>query len=173
MDVSQLTGAKAAESIRHVFLLPDNQYCVDCKGPLPEWASIGFGTFVCIQCAGYHRSLGTHITLVRSVKLDAWDQESSYIEAMELGGNKNFNSYTESLAKSNDDIYDEKCQKYYEKYQNPKLLYYSEVIKSKLEGREPKPFDLEEWCEVAQPHSPPKSSLQSENDFISSASKVW
>src|SRR4051812_6763649 len=42
------------------------QICVDCNRPSPQWASVSHGTYLCIQCSGIHRSLGVHISFVRS-----------------------------------------------------------------------------------------------------------
>lgn len=33
------------------------------------------GVFVCIRCSGIHRSMGTHISKVKSVDLDMWTPE--------------------------------------------------------------------------------------------------
>jgi hypothetical protein len=30
------------------------------------WASINLGEFICFQCSGIHRNLGTHLTKVRA-----------------------------------------------------------------------------------------------------------
>ena len=49
-----------------------NPRCADCGAPQPEWASINLGLMVCLQCSGVHRSLGVHLTKVRSLTLDAW-----------------------------------------------------------------------------------------------------
>jgi hypothetical protein len=38
--------------------------CCDCNAPDPEWASINLGVFICLQCSGVHRSLGSHISKV-------------------------------------------------------------------------------------------------------------
>ncbi|CCC67899.1 hypothetical protein NCAS_0A13410 [Naumovozyma castellii] len=55
---------------------PGNSNCADCKlQSHPRWASWSLGVFVCIKCAGVHRSLGTHITKVKSVDLDTWKEE--------------------------------------------------------------------------------------------------
>ncbi len=42
----------------------------------PKWVGMGqdFAAFICIRCSGVHRSLGTHISRVRSVELDRWDE---------------------------------------------------------------------------------------------------
>ncbi|KAH3757523.1 Ras subfamily protein [Pelomyxa schiedti] len=47
-----------------------NCICADCGAEDPDWASINLGVLFCIQCSGVHRSLGTHITKVRSLTLD-------------------------------------------------------------------------------------------------------
>ena len=46
-------------------------YAVD-----PDWADINFGVFICIECGGIHRSLGAHLTKVKSVNLDEWSEDN-------------------------------------------------------------------------------------------------
>jgi Arf-GAP with SH3 domain, ANK repeat and PH domain-containing protein len=48
-----------------------NQFCADCGSDQKvEWVSINLGIIICIECGGIHRSLGTHISKVRSLTLD-------------------------------------------------------------------------------------------------------
>ena len=64
----------------------DNNKCVDCNAPSPQWASPKFGIFFCLACSGIHRSLGVHISFVRSVTMDAF--KLAEVERMKLGGNQ-------------------------------------------------------------------------------------
>jgi len=68
-----------------IAILEGNRTCADCGYPSPDWASINLGVFICIKCSGIHRSFGTHISKVRSVKLDKW--EPSWVEKMRSVGN--------------------------------------------------------------------------------------
>ena len=42
----------------------------------PEWAAVNLGIFLCIECAGIHRRLGTGISRVKSIKLDRWTEDT-------------------------------------------------------------------------------------------------
>lgn len=87
-------GARARPDFRRllddVLARPGNAACADCGEPEPLWASINLGVFICVQCAGGHRSLGVHLSQVRSVTLDRWEPEA--VEVMAERGNLLANS---------------------------------------------------------------------------------
>lgn len=58
-----------------ILSIPGNEYCADCGSNEPIWASINLGITLCIECSGVHRSLGVHLSKVRSLKLDELDCE--------------------------------------------------------------------------------------------------
>ena len=64
--------------------------CADCANRMPEWLSLNLGVMVCIECSGIHRSLGTHISKVRSITLD---KSSASVKSLflALGGNDTVN----------------------------------------------------------------------------------
>ncbi|ODQ53826.1 ArfGap-domain-containing protein [Saitoella complicata NRRL Y-17804] len=73
---------------------PGNKFCADCKtADHPRWASWSLGVFICIRCSGIHRSMGTHVSRVKSVDLDAWTNEQ--LDNMVRWGNVRANKYWE------------------------------------------------------------------------------
>ncbi|KAJ2747516.1 hypothetical protein GGI20_000505 [Coemansia sp. BCRC 34301] len=72
-----------------------NDRCVDCGKRAPEWAVINLGVLVCIDCSGIHRSLGVHVSKVRSIKLDNWEPE--LMQIMQRLGNHRVNHIYEAV----------------------------------------------------------------------------
>lgn len=64
---------------------PGNNSCVDCGIESPEYASYNIGIFICSRCAMIHKGLGAHISKVKHLKLDEW--EDSQVERMREVGN--------------------------------------------------------------------------------------
>eukprot|EP00049_Salpingoeca_infusionum_P015153 m.291039 g.291039 ORF g.291039 m.291039 type:complete len:1369 (-) comp15824_c0_seq1:350-4456(-) len=71
-----------------------NDRCADCDADDTEWASINLGVLLCIACSGVHRSLGVHISKVRSTTLDRWTDET--LQFMLKIGNQKSNTYFEA-----------------------------------------------------------------------------
>ncbi len=75
---SELEMTEARKLLLEIRKLAENNKCADCDFQDPEWISINLGIFVCIECSGAHRNLGTHISKVRSVLYD--DVEIEHLE---------------------------------------------------------------------------------------------
>jgi len=134
-------------------------FCFDCRENNPQWASVSNGIFLCLSCAGTHRSLGVHLSFVRSITMDSWSVLQ--IEKMRAGGNTRLNTFL-------------KRQKFpsklsaKEKYDNDAMEKYRERLVAIAKGKAPCDIEMIGY-QPRQPRTPSKqfSQLQS-NSFSSS-----
>ena len=77
-------GQEDTRNLKIVNARPGNMVCADCNTKEPDWASINLGVLLCLDCSGVHRSLGTHVTKVRSMTLDtkSWEPELMWVRGM-------------------------------------------------------------------------------------------
>lgn len=85
-----------------------NFRCVDCGDRNPQWAAVSYGALLCLQCSGRHRSLGVHVSCVRSLSMDDWSP--MHVLQMLEGGNAQLHGFftrhhlsQEALLLSHDD----------------------------------------------------------------------
>jgi len=76
---------------------PGNSVCADCGSDSKvDWVSLNLGIVICIECSGIHRSLGTHISKVRSLTLDTNSFTPDIVEILLKIGNRLSNTIWEA-----------------------------------------------------------------------------
>ena len=93
-DVSEEQSERQKKLLTLICKREENKNCADCRTRNPTWASVNLGVFVCLTCSGIHRSLGVHISQVRSCNLDTWlPRQVEFVRCM---GNVKANAYWEA-----------------------------------------------------------------------------
>lgn len=75
--------------------LDGNTKCCDCSSLDCEWGNVNHGTLICLECAGKHRSLGVHVSFVRSIYMDTWSPLQ--LEMMRQGGNGQIKDFFDKI----------------------------------------------------------------------------
>lgn len=121
-----MASPEALRILRELQSRPENKVCVDCETKNPQWATVSYGTFMCLECSGKHRGLGVHISFVRSVTMDAWNPDQ--LKKMQAGGNGKLNAFFQQHGV--DKAVDIKV-----KYNNRVAEVYRDKIRAEVEGR--------------------------------------
>ncbi|XP_075715078.1 arf-GAP with Rho-GAP domain, ANK repeat and PH domain-containing protein 2 isoform X2 [Rhinoderma darwinii] len=84
------------EVAEKIWFNESNRSCADCQAPNPDWASINLGIVICKDCAGQHKTLGSKISKVHSLKLDLTIWSNELVELFIVLGNEKVNSFLEA-----------------------------------------------------------------------------
>ena len=86
---------------------PENKFCIDCGNETEcEWVSLNNALFLCLECAGIHRSLGVKISTIRSLIIDDWD--TNQLLLLKVGGNKRFLAFLDEFQSPKDSTFQNK-----------------------------------------------------------------
>jgi len=150
-----MADASSRRALKEIRASCGNNICFECGKLNPQWVSVTYGIWVCVECSGKHRLLGLHLSQIKSITMDKWSEKE--VQKVRAGGNKNFKEFLEA----HDDYIEEWTIE--EKYNSMLAALYRDKVTIEATG--------EIWIEEESPIFISKQgakSVKSSSDTISS-----